>query len=300
MLPEFYANEYRRFAAVMSNIAPDAELFACGTNAADYPWTHGTIPILATSEKHVDGFAMHYYCGYAGDTLNFTEEEWNQLLVQADEMETIIQRNWHIICAHGMEEHCKLVIDEWGCWHQEGSGPSKGANLFEQQSTMRDAMVTAHTLNIFNRHCDKIKMANVAQLVNNLHALFLAAGENCIETPTYHVFDLYQEHQGANAIETVVSDNDDFSSSLSVSASCKDGKTLVTIGNLSPSESVEISLDGMGFDLPDSGIARVLAHEDIHAHNTFENPNEVMPVTVAFDPRKPFTVPKAGIVALQF
>lgn len=300
MRPETYADEYRRFAAVMNNMEPKAELFACGSNATDYSWTHGVIPVVASSKKHVHGFAMHYYCGYAGDPLTFTEEEWNQQLVQADLMETIIQRNWHIISAHGMEEHCKLVIDEWGCWHPDGSGPSKGANLFEQQSTIRDAMVAAHTLNIFNRHCDKIKMANVAQLVNNLHALFLAAGDQCIETPTYHVFDLYQGHQGAEAIETVISDNEDFASSLSVSASCKDGKTLVTIGNLSCKESVEISLDGMGFDLPDTGTARILAHEDMHAHNTFENPNEVAPVSYEFDPRKPFTVPKAGIVALQF
>ena len=67
-------------------------------------------------------------------------------------------------------------------------------------------------------------MANVAQLVNNLHCLFLAGGEHCIETPTYYVFDMYKEHQGAKLVETVVTDNDDLNSSISVSASVKDGK----------------------------------------------------------------------------
>ena len=73
--------------------------------------------------------------------------------------------------------------------------PQQGGNLFEQQSTMRDAAVTALTLNIFNNNCEKIRMANVAQLVNNLHALLLVSGENCIVTPTYHVFHMYKNHQ---------------------------------------------------------------------------------------------------------
>lgn len=305
MLPETYANEYRKYAIIMNNIAPKVDLIACGTNGKDYDWAHGLMPILYTSDKNnatkcINGFAIHCYCGYAGDVLNFTEEEWTQLLVQANEMESVILRNWNIICGHNMEEHCKLVIDEWGCWHPEGSGPSHGDNLFEQQGTMRDAMVAALTLNIFNRNCDKIKMANIAQLVNCLHSLFLANEKKCIVTPTYYVFDLYQEHQGAEAIETLVSDNEEFSRSISVSASCKDGKTLVTIGNLSCSEDVEISLDGMGIELPDIGTARILAHADMHAHNTFENPDEVEPVTEIFNPRKPFIVSKAGIVSLLF
>lgn len=95
-------------------------------------------------------------------------------MVKAQKMEEIILRNRSIICAHGKQDELKLVVDEWGCWHSDGSGPSKGYNLFEQQSTMRDAMVSALTLNIFNNHCDKIRMANVAQLVNNLHSFFLA------------------------------------------------------------------------------------------------------------------------------
>ena len=140
------------------------------------------------------------------------------------------------------QEYAKLVIDEWGCWHPDGSGPSIGENLFEQQSTMRDAMVTALTLNIFNKHCDKIRMANVAQLVNNLHALFLARGEHCITTPTYHVFDMYKEHQGAESIVVTVTNNEDFESSVTVSASVKDNKTLITIGNLSCTEDSEIVL----------------------------------------------------------
>ena len=298
MRPEYYADAYRRLAMPARNVLNgtgnrEAELYTCGSNAFDYSWTHGVVPVLEKSSKFVDGFAMHYYCGASGEAVDFTEDQWDELIWKATRMEEIIRRNWNIICGHNMQDHCKLVVDEWGCWHPGGSGPSKGYNLFEQQSTMRDAMVAALTLNIFNNHCDKVRMANAAQLVNNLHCCFLAGGEHCITTPTYHVFDMYQGHQGAEALETVGPDG------LSVSASQKDGKTLVTIGNLSCREDVEISLESLGLRLPETGNARMLAHDDIHAHNTFENPENVMPVEFDFDPPKPLTIPKAAVVAVS-
>jgi alpha-N-arabinofuranosidase len=213
-------------------------------------------------------------------------------------MEEILLRNWSILCAHGMQNDIKLIVDEWGCWHPEGSGPSHGYNLFEQQSTMRDAVVAALTLNIFNKHCDKVRMANVAQLVNNLHALFLAGGEHCIVTPTYHVFDMYKEHQGARSIETVVTDNDELSRSVSASASIKDGKLLVTLANLSCTEDVEIALESVGMAVTGQGKQTVLAHEDMHAHNTFDAPEAVKPTETVWRAGETVTVPRAGVVAL--
>ncbi len=301
MTPEHYTNEYRRYYTVMKNVAPkDVAFFACGSNAFDFDWTHGVSKSLG--KKWSNGYAMHYYCKFNGssDAVNFTEEEWNNQMVAAATMESIIERNWQIICAYGQQDKLKLVIDEWGCWHPENSGPSKGANLFEQQSTMRDAMVTALTLNIFNNHCEKIKMANVAQLVNNLHALFLSCGEDCITTPTYHVFDMYKEHQGAECIQTVVTDNDIIENSLSVSASIKDGKTLVTIGNLSCVEDAEIVLEAAGMDIPETAEAVLLYNDDIHAHNTFDKPDNVVPTEMVIDIKKPILIPKAGILAIRF
>ena len=303
MRPETYADEFRRYVSVMNNIDSKVDFFACGSNSFEYEWTHGVVPILASSLKYVNGYSMHYYCcfeGSCGDAVDFTVDEWDKLMVRANRMEEIIERNWNIICSHAMQEYCKLVVDEWGCWHAKRAKLGANKHLLEQQSTMRDAMVTAITLNIFNRHCDKVKMANVAQLVNNLHALFLAEGEHCITTPTYHVFDMYKGHQGAEAIDVCVSENDDVATSLSVSASCKDGKTLVTIGNLSATEDAVISLNGTGMELPSKGVMCLLAHEDIHAHNTFENPDTVVPTMKEFNPRKSIVIPKAGIVTLQF
>ena len=297
MRPEFYADECRRYATLMHNVSREVELYACGSDSSKYDWTHGTVPNL---DDHTTGFAMHYYCGCAGDPLTFTNEEWDAMMVKAQKMEEILLRNWSIICAHGKQNKLKLVIDEWGCWHPEGTGPSKGYNLFEQQSTMRDAVVSALTLNIFNNHCDKIRMANVAQLCNNLHALFLAGGEHCIVTPTYHVFDMFKGHQGAEAIECIVPDNEELSCSISISASKKDGKMLVTIGNLSCTEDTEISLEGVGFCLGAKGRLTLLSHEDMHAHNTFDSPDNVKPSRSEIDLDKPFVLPKASVAAIEF
>ena len=298
MTPEYYANEYRRYVTVMENAAPKVAFFACGANGTDFYWTQK----VAENIGHVraDGYAMHFYCGSAGDCVDFTPEEWTKQLLQASQMEDIIKENWRIICANHMQQKLKLVIDEWGCWHPDGSGPSRGKNLFEQQSTMRDAMVTALTLNIFNNNCEKIKMANVAQLVNNLHALFLARGDDCITTPTYHVFDMYREHQGAQAIAVTVTDNDTFEKSISVSASVKDGKTLVTIGNLSCVEDAQLLLSGVGADIPERAEAVLLYHEDMHAHNTFDDPQKVVPTHMDLDLTKPIVIPKAAILAIRF
>ena len=183
-----------------------------------------------------------------------------------------------------MEENAKLVIDEWGCWHPDGSGPSKGENLFEQQSTMRDAMVTALTLNIFNNHCDKISMANIAQTVNVLQSVALTDGEEMLLTPTYYVFKMYKDHQENTLLGSFLTTPDlgDRSKTpqLIESASVKeDGTIISTIVNTSLTESAEILCQVADFKVSDI-TAEILTGE-VHAHNTFDNKNAVS--TCAFD-----------------
>ena len=143
-------------------------------------------------EVETYGMSIHYYTnqGSKSDPLNFTEDEWYEQLFKAAFMQQIIDDHRAAMDEFDPERKIKLIVDEWGSWHRDGSGPSRGYNLFEQQSTMRDALVAAVTLNIFNNRCDVVDMANVAQLCNNLHSLYLAGGEHFVETPNYHVFDL--------------------------------------------------------------------------------------------------------------
>jgi len=182
-----------------------------------------------------------------------------------------------------------LVVDEWGCWHRDGTGPSKGCNLFEQQSSLREAVVAALTLSIFNNRCDVVAMANIAQLCNNLHSLYLAGGEHFVETPNYHVFDLFKTHQGGKHIGVTVHapamEHEKYRPMelLSASASEKNGKVTITMANLDMTHPMQVKLTPVGGTLTGKATLRVLSHEDVHTCNTFEDPTAVTPVEFEID-----------------
>lgn len=290
MTPQFYTNEYRRYATIMENTSNGLELFACGANGADYNWTKGLMEGMTEHGAPMHGMAVHYYCGSAGDTIGFSTDEWKQLIRQASKMQELIDRHWSVVKAYGMESKAKLCIDEWGCWHNDKSGLATNDHLFEQQSTLRDAVVSALTLNIFNNNCEKIRLAAVAQLVNNLHTLFFSLGNDCIATPTYHVFNMFKSHQGGEAFRVI--GNDD----ISASASAKDGEVTITLANLSPEKDYEIDLESVGFELGE-GRLTLLADDDLHAHNTFAAPERVKPVEKQLG--KVIELPRGGIVSIK-
>lgn len=301
MTPEYYGDVYRQFAKVIDNTAHcKVPLIIGGANGPDYNWTRKITDKISTSAKKVSGMSLHYYTSACGDAVNFTDEEWYAMIERAEKMQTLIERHYATTLSYGLQNIMPLVIDEWGCWHPDGSGPSKGYNLFEQQSTMRDAIVSALTLNIFNNNADKILMANVAQLCNNLHALFLSGKENLITTPTYHVFDMYKEHMGADCIRALVSDNGGaVGERISVSASKKDGKVTLTVANYSLTDNTECEIDILGIQMPEKCSVTLLTAPDPRMHNTFENPTAIAPTTYESDSAH-ITVPRASIVSVTF
>lgn len=301
MTPDYYALQYRKFATVLKNICQDkAKLIAGGADADSYYWTQDLIKNLSSGRAPMDGMSFHYYCGKAGGAVDFSTDEWYELIAKAEKMETLIERHSAVTVGYGIQERAKLVIDEWGCWHPENSGPSKGYNLFEQQSTMRDAVIAALTLNIFNNHSDKILMANVAQLCNNLHCLFLAGGENCIATPTYYVYDMYKTHQDAQALRTLVEDNGGPDSKISVSASVKGNCITLTMANLSAEQDIDVNISMLGItDFSRTAEMTVLSASDIHAHNTFDDPENVAPRTENINISEPIKIPYASVASLK-
>lgn len=310
MTSEMYAHEFRKYAVVMANAAPGLELIGSGANHSDPRWVRDFMKVFEHSSRDMNGFSLHFYCGGSGDVTNFKLDEWYQLISQAADIEKAIIKNWGVIQNYGFENKAKLVVDEWGCWHPGGSGPSKGYNLFEQQSTMRDAMVAALTLNIFNNNCDKIKMATVAQLVNNLHALFLSGGENCITTPTYHIFDMYKHHQGGTAVKTYTDSNDviEFKNPnngrdsqidrVSHSATVKDGYLTVSAANMNAETSAIFDISTVGFETEEFGEMTILHDTDFHAHNTFDEPDRVALKEIKNASLK-LEMPPASIVTLR-
>lgn len=313
MTADSYALEYRRFSTVLINLCGKrSKLIIGGANADDYAWTQQLIDNLSRVHTPMNGMSFHHYTQLpgqdqspdpAGSVVDFTVDDWYDLLTRTYRMEEMIERHSAFTVGYGVQRKTRLVIDEWGVWHPDGSGPSKGRNLFEQQSTVRDAMVTAINLNLFNNHCDKIMMANAAQLVNNLHCCFLTEGEKCITTPTYHVFRLFRSHQDGDAVRVLIDDNgyggNDIRRHLSASASVKDGILTLTLANCSCEDAMELDLRFYGLEgkLGNATMTR-LKFDDIRAHNTFERPDAVTTETIPCRLDTPLILQKAEICAV--
>ena len=225
-----------------------------------------------------------YYCGTTGkgDSLEYTADEWYQMLWQADVMDSLLPQHWLAAGDYDQEHKVKLLVDEWGAWHK--TTPLGPAYLFSYVPSLRDALVTAITLDIFNRHAEKLAMCNDAQLVNNINTLFLAVEDRFVATTIFHVFDMYKSHQGGRSLR-LVCDAPEISYGggktlwgLAGSASLR-GKTLVvTVVNPHSIEpcAAEVSLRG---GEAKSAQVTVLTAPDIHAHNDFDHPNSVVPET---------------------
>ena len=253
MRPEYYADEFRRYATFCRKYGEN-RLFkiACGPNADDYAWT---ATLMERAGRFMDALTLHYYtlCGddweHKGSATRFTPEEFYKTLVRALRMEELVSRHGAIMDRYDPQRRVGLIVDEWGAWYDVEPGTNPG--FLYQQNTMRDALIAALTLNIFNRHCDRVVMANLAQTVNVLQAVIFTEGERMTLTPTYHVFDLYREHQGAREVDCFVECDstglgdwrlDQLSASASQSA---DGLITVTVANLSASACADVALRGV-------------------------------------------------------
>ena len=166
------------------------------------------------------------------------------------------------------------------------SSPAPTAGFLYQQNTLRDALVAGLTLNIFNHHCDRVAMANIAQTVNVLQALVLADGDSLVLTPTYHVYEMYKVHHGATLLPAAIDyapyqRGAESMPAVSLSAS-RDGagKIHLSLCNLHPGQDLELACELRGME-PKSATGRVLTAEAMNAHNTSGQPAAVAPV--AFD-----------------
>jgi alpha-N-arabinofuranosidase len=208
------------------------------------------------------------------------------------------------------QHHTKFVIDEWGNWYRGGTelGPEY---ILSQAITLRDALHTAMTFDIFNRHADKIAMANVAQTINCLHSLFLAKGDQYTRTPAYYAFEMYRPHMGATGVPVTINLPEMTVPVLEVtaklprlsgSASVRDKSLTVTLTNPSLEDPVVTRIRVAGGANLREGRATVLTHQDMHATNTFDRPDEVglAPLAVQVSGNTAsVTIPKQAVVAVS-
>ncbi len=246
MRPEYYANEYRRYQNFCRQYG-DHRLYkiACGPSDADEEWTD---VLMKNAAFCMDGLSMHSYTIPGGwnnknAATEFTKDDYWETIAIAEDIERKLMMHAKIMDRYDPQKRVGLIIDEWGTWFRVE--PDTNPGFLYQQNTMRDAMVAAVSLDIFNRHCDRVFMANIAQTVNVLQAIILTDGDRMVLTPTYHVFDLYREHMDAKELDCFVEagtlGNEKYKMpGISASASEKDGKITVTVTNLNPDAGEEV------------------------------------------------------------
>lgn len=301
MRAEYYADLYRQYSMYVRDYG-DNKIFkvAAGPRGANYHWTE---VLMREAGYFMDGLGLHYYTrvrdhnivikaedgnefyifdpeAVRGDAVDFEDYEWYAIMRSAYFTDELIRKHSAIMDKYDPEKRVALVIDEWGTWFDVEPGTNPG--FLYQQNTVRDAVSAGISLNIFNNHCDRVRLCNLAQTVNVLQAPILTKGDKMILTPTYHVFDLYKVHHDAESqpveIETEkIRYGGEELPLISVSASTDaSGKLNLTITNCSLDKTVPVKIDAGGTHNKLAG-GQILTGPAMNSHNTFEQPDLVKP-----------------------
>ncbi len=283
MTAEYYADQYRRYATYVRSYG-DNKIYkvAGGASVDDYHWTE---VLMREAGKQMDGLSVHYYTRVSkdwaiqGSATDFSEGEWFSVMQLTYFMEELIEKHSTIMDKYDPDKRVGMIVDEWGTWFKVEPGTNPG--FLYQQNTLRDAMVAGVHFNLFNNHCDRVQMANIAQMINVLQAVILTDGGKMLLTPTYHVFDMYKVHQDADLLSLdfhspVYEFNGEKIPQVSASSSIdSEGKVHITICNLNPTEQLDIAMDIRGLAAK-SCEGKILTSDAMTAKNTFEAPNNVM------------------------
>lgn len=285
MRPEYYADLYRQYATYVRDFSGNKIYkIACGPSDANYHWTE---VLMREAGRYMDGLSLHYYTvpgtwQKKGSATQFDEGEWFITMKKTLVMDELITKHSTIMDRYDPQKRVGLIVDEWGTWYDVEPGTNPG--FLYQQNTLRDALVAGINLNIFNNHCDRVHMANLAQTVNVLQAMILTEGEKMIVTPTYHVFDMYKVHQDATLLSldftsSLYSYGDDSIPQISASASEDDqGRIHISLCNLDPNSVADIRCELRGTRRTKVS-GTILTSSEMNTHNTFDEPNAIKPTT---------------------
>lgn len=284
MTAEYYANIYRQYSTFMTGWNNETKIFriASGASSGDYKWTE----VLMRDIPHnmLEGVALHHYSvidwGKKGPATGFSEEQYFTIMKRAYEMEELVTRHSTIMDKYDPKKRVALVVDEWGGWYDVE--PNTNPGFLYQQNTIRDAVLAGMTLNIFNNHAERVRMANLAQIINVLQAVILTDEEKMLLTPTYHVLEMYSVHQDATLVPIDLKTVDytfgnDKLPAISASAS-KDaqGVTHISLVNIDAAKAQDVTIDIRGGKY--SGVTgRILNSDKLGDFNTFEQPSKVKP-----------------------
>ncbi|QGW27557.1 alpha-N-arabinofuranosidase [Phnomibacter ginsenosidimutans] len=285
MTPEYYANIYKQYATFMSSWNNDDKIFrvASGANGDNYHWTE--VMMRDIPHHMLEGVGVHHYAvinwNKKGSATQFTEADYFNTMKSALYMEELVTKHAAVMDKYDPKKKVAMLVDEWGGWYDVEPGTNPG--FLYQQNTMRDAMIAGATLNIFNNHADRVRMANLAQTVNVLQAVILTKGAKMILTPTYHVMQMYNVHQDATLIPVQAQTATNYTlgaaqlPAISISASKnKAGVTHISLVNIDATKSntVKLNVDGATYKKV-SG--QILTAASLQTYNDFDAPNRIQP-----------------------
>lgn len=284
MDPEYYGCLYKRYNTYVRDYDGNNKItrIACGPNVDDYHWMK---EVMDKVKHKAQGISLHYYTipgdtwEHKGSATDFDTKEYYKTITRAYRMEELINNHIAVMNSINPQQWVQLVIDEWGTWYDVEPGTNPG--FLYQQNTMRDAIVAALTLNIFNKHSDRVMMANIAQTVNVLQAMILTDSEKMVLTPTYYVFKMFKEHQNNTLLGSFITSS--VIESKEANRTCpkliesasvdENGIIYSTIVNVSDKKSDKIKCQ-----IADSKIKSVKAEiltGDIHDKNDFDSCDNV-------------------------
>lgn len=285
MTPEYYSNLYRNYATYCRNYGDNRlQKIAGGANSSDYNWTEVLMKNVGAGQMW--GLSLHHYTvpkgwgpGGKGSATQFSEDEYITTMEKALFMDELITKHTAIMDKYDPRKRVAFCVDEWGAWYDVEPGTNPG--FLYQQNTLRDALLCATTMNIFHKHSDRVRMANIAQMVNVLQAIVLTKDDKMVLTPTYHIYNMYKVHHDATnlPIELLSPSYTVGTRSLqamNVSAS-KDanGVIHVSIVNLDPKNAIETSCK-LGQITAKSVSGQIVTAKELATYNSFEKPNEVV------------------------
>jgi alpha-N-arabinofuranosidase len=280
MRPEYQADLHNQYATFLSG----SGLVRVASGDATHN-DHLIDVLMERSLNQMDALTLHYYTMSGswekkGGATGFDPERWARTLRLALDIEKRITTLSALMEKRDPKKRVALYVDEWGTWHdpEPGTNPS----FLYQQNTLRDAMVAALSLNVFHRHTDRVKMTNIAQMVNVLQAMVLTDGARMLLTPTYHVFEMYKPFKGATPLQASLEAPRWGKGELELptvemsAASGADGRVHLALVNLDPERPARVATNLNG-----AVQGRVLTAAAMDAHNTFDKPQAVMPAPYA-------------------
>ncbi|MFZ0731925.1 MAG: alpha-L-arabinofuranosidase C-terminal domain-containing protein [Candidatus Sulfotelmatobacter sp.] len=299
MTPDYYLDQLKIYSHFVRNYNPaqqsDDQMLkiAVGPGGSGPRWTEWTDTIMKVYQNHswswdINGLSMHNYTVVkwppSFKSAGFGETEYAQILKSTLDMDSLIKEQSAIMDKYDPQEKVALVIDEWGAWYAPLPGSNPG--FLVQQNSMRDAILAALNLNIFARHAGRVRMANIAQMINVLQAMIMTDKEKMVLTPTYYVFKMYVPFQDATFVPvafdagTYAHDNITLPRVDAIAAKAKDGKLWLELTNVDPNQSAEIEVTLAGINAKGAA-GETLTAPKVDSVNTFDAPNTVVPKAVS-------------------